>query len=113
MKRLLEQRKAEEISLTDEEIYVKLNLRVNAAGGIVVREECEKIRKEVDKAMNEAAEAKNEAISANEENKVKRHYLEKFLNTLGYKLFEFNMDEDFLKNLMKNTAKKKTRMKRK
>ncbi|KAL2934936.1 DExH-box ATP-dependent RNA helicase DExH3 [Bienertia sinuspersici] len=59
--------------------------------------------------MNEAAEAKNEAIGANEqnkiltkklknverENKVTRHYLEKFLNTLGYKLSEFNMDEDF------------------
>ncbi|KAL2934716.1 Autonomous transposable element EN-1 mosaic protein [Bienertia sinuspersici] len=71
--------------------------------------ECEKLRKEADKAMNEAAEAKKEAISANEqnkiltkklkdverENKVRRHFLEKFLNTLGYNLSEFNMDEDF------------------
>ncbi|KAL2896589.1 Tubulin-specific chaperone D [Bienertia sinuspersici] len=58
--------------------------------------------------MNEVAEAKKEAISANEqnkiltknlkdverENKVTMHYLEKFLNTLGYNLSEFNMDED-------------------
>ncbi|KAL2921351.1 Autonomous transposable element EN-1 mosaic protein, partial [Bienertia sinuspersici] len=71
--------------------------------------ECEKLRKEADKAMNEAAEAKKEAISANEqnkiltmklkdverENKVTRHFLEKFLNTIGYNLSDFNMDEDF------------------
>ncbi|KAL2930300.1 DNA primase [Bienertia sinuspersici] len=96
---------------------------------------CEKLRKEADKAMKEAAEAKKEAISANEqnkiltkklkdverENKVTRHFLEKFLNTLGYNLSEFNMDEDFEEsneeydneNLMKNTTMKKTRMKRK
>ncbi|KAL2937322.1 Galactose-6-phosphate isomerase subunit LacB [Bienertia sinuspersici] len=90
---------------------LKLNVRVNAIGGIVVREfsECEKIRKETDKAMNEAAKPKKEGISAIEQNKiltkklkdverenqVTRHYLEKFLNTLGYNLSEFNMDEDF------------------
>ncbi|KAL2900105.1 Flagellar L-ring protein [Bienertia sinuspersici] len=59
--------------------------------------------------MNEATEAKKEAISANEQNKIltkklkdvkmeykaTRHYLEKFLNTLGCNLSEFNMDEDF------------------
>ncbi|KAL2926968.1 Phosphate acetyltransferase [Bienertia sinuspersici] len=58
--------------------------------------------------MNEAAEAKKEAISANKqnkilnknlkdvkrENKVTRHYLEKFLNTLGCNFSKFNMDED-------------------
>ncbi|KAL2924077.1 DNA ligase [Bienertia sinuspersici] len=108
MKRLLKQRKAGEISLMDEEIYAKISLRVNATVGIVVRDECEKLRKEADKAMNEAAEAKKEAISANEQNKiltklkdveteykVTRHYLEKFLNTLGCNLSEFNMDKDF------------------
>ncbi|KAL2904454.1 Heat stress transcription factor A-3 [Bienertia sinuspersici] len=70
--------------------------------------ECVKLRKEADKAMDEAAEAKKESINANEqnkiltkklkdferENKVTRHYLEKLLNTLGYNLSEFNMDED-------------------
>ncbi|KAL2896849.1 ATP-dependent zinc metalloprotease FtsH [Bienertia sinuspersici] len=98
MKRLLEQRKAGEISLTDEEIYAKIKPKGKR-----------NIRDRPDKAMNEAAEAKNEAIGANEqnkiltkklknverENKVTRHYLEKFLNTLGYKLSEFNMDEGF------------------
>ncbi|KAL2924262.1 DNA primase [Bienertia sinuspersici] len=122
MKRLLEQRKAGEISLTDKEIYAKIkpkgkrNIRdrrtgvspsiTSLFGGF---SECEKLQKKADKAMNEAAEAKNEAIGANEQNKiltkklknverknkVTRHYLEKFLNTLGYKLSEFNMDEDF------------------
>ncbi|KAL2895068.1 Disks large-like protein 5 [Bienertia sinuspersici] len=122
MKRLLEQRKAGEISLTDEEIYAKIkpkgkrNCRdrrtgvspsiTSLFGGF---SECEKLRKEADKAMNEAAEAKKEAISANEqnkiltkklkdverENKVTRHFLEKFLNTIGYNLSDFNMDEDF------------------
>ncbi|KAL2937809.1 DNA primase [Bienertia sinuspersici] len=110
MKRLLKKRKAGEISLMDEEIYAKISLRVNATVGIVVREfsECEKLRKEADKAMNEAAEAKKEVISANEQNKiltklkdveteykVTRHYLEKFLNTSGCNLSEFNMDKDF------------------
>ncbi|KAL2937430.1 putative pyruvate phosphate dikinase regulatory protein [Bienertia sinuspersici] len=85
MKRLLEQRKAGEISLTDEEIYAKIkpkgkrnrrNRRTGVSplitslfGGF---SECEKLRKEADKAMNEAAEAKKEAISANEQNKVLR-----------------------------------------
>ncbi|KAL2896767.1 Autonomous transposable element EN-1 mosaic protein [Bienertia sinuspersici] len=122
MKRLLEQRKAGEISLTDEEIYAKIKPKgkrnsrdrhtgvspsiTSLFGGF---SECEKLRKEADKAMNEAAEAKKEAISANEqnkiltkklkdverENKVTRHFLEKFLNTIGYNLSEFNMDEDF------------------
>ncbi|KAL2895294.1 Heat stress transcription factor A-3, partial [Bienertia sinuspersici] len=122
MKRLLEQRKAGEISLTDEEIYAKIKPKgkrnsrdrrtgvspsiTSLFGGF---SECEKLRKEADKAMNEAAEAKKEAISANEqnkiltkklkdverENKVTRLFLEKFLNTLGYNLSEFNMDEDF------------------
>ncbi|KAL2942283.1 Proline-rich receptor-like protein kinase PERK5 [Bienertia sinuspersici] len=58
MKRLLEQRKEGEISLTDEEIYAKKpkgkrNSRDYRMG-----------------AMNEAAEAKKEAISANEQNKI-------------------------------------------
>ncbi|KAL2893423.1 putative beta-glucosidase I [Bienertia sinuspersici] len=95
----------------DEEIYAKLNLRVNTMVGIIVWEfsECEKLNKKADKAMSEAAKAKKEVINANEqnkiltkklkdverENKVTRHYLEKFLNTLGYNLSEFNMDEDF------------------
>ncbi|KAL2903721.1 Autonomous transposable element EN-1 mosaic protein [Bienertia sinuspersici] len=122
MKRLLEQRKAGEISLTDEEIYAKIKPKgkrnsrdrhigvspsiTSLFGGF---SECEKLRKEADKAMNEAAEAKKEAISANEqnkiltkklkdverENKVTRHFLEKFLNTIGYNLSDFNMDEDF------------------
>ncbi|KAL2903935.1 Protein Turandot F [Bienertia sinuspersici] len=122
MKRLLEQRKAGEISLMDEEIYAKIkpkgkrNCRdrrtgvspsiTSLFGGF---SECEKLRKQADKAMNEAAEAKKEAISANEqnkiltkklkdverENKVTRHFLEKFLNTIGYNLSDFNMDEDF------------------
>ncbi|KAL2942541.1 Autonomous transposable element EN-1 mosaic protein [Bienertia sinuspersici] len=113
---------AGEISLTDEEIYAKIKPKgkrnsrdrrtgvspsiTSLFGGF---SECEKLRKEADKAMNEAAEAKKEAISANEqnkiltkklkdverENKVTRHFLEKFLNTLGYNLSEFNMDEDF------------------
>ncbi|KAL2938941.1 Heat stress transcription factor A-3, partial [Bienertia sinuspersici] len=138
MKRLLEQRKAGEISLTDEEIYAKIkpkgkrNCRdrrtgvspsiTSLFGGF---SECEKLRKEANKAMNEAAEAKKEAISANEQNKfltkklkdvergnkVTRHYLEKFLNTIGYNLSEFNMDDDFEE--LKNTRMKKTRMKRK
>ncbi|KAL2905403.1 Sex-specific storage-protein 1 [Bienertia sinuspersici] len=61
------------------------------------------------KAMNKAVEAKKEAIRANEqnkiviknlkdvkrENKVTRHYLEMFLNTLSYDLSEFNMDKEF------------------
>ncbi|KAL2927212.1 Disks large-like protein 5 [Bienertia sinuspersici] len=122
MKRLLEQRKAGEISLTDKEIYAKIKPKgkrnsrdrhtgvspsiTSLFGGF---SECEKLRKEADKAMNEAAEAKKEAISANEqnkfltkklkdverENKVTRHFLEKFLNTIGYNLSDFNMDEDF------------------
>ncbi|KAL2930120.1 Caveolae-associated protein 1 [Bienertia sinuspersici] len=88
---------------------LKLNLRAKAIVGIVVRDECEKFQKEANKLMNEADEAKNKEISANDqnkiltkklrdverENKVTRHYLEKYLNTLGYNLFEFNMDEDF------------------
>ncbi|KAL2900927.1 Heat stress transcription factor A-3, partial [Bienertia sinuspersici] len=120
MKRLLEQRKAGEISLTDEEIYAKIKPKgkrnsrdhrtgvspsiTSLFGGF---SECEKLRKEADKAMYEAAEAKKEAISANEqnkiltqklkdverENKVTRHFLEKFLNTLGYNMSEFNMNE--------------------
>ncbi|KAL2928710.1 Immunoglobulin-like and fibronectin type III domain-containing protein 1, partial [Bienertia sinuspersici] len=119
MKRLLEQRKAGEISLTDEEIYAKIKPKgkrnsrdrhtgvspsiTSLFGGF---SECEKLRKEADKAMNEA---KKEAISANEqnkiltkklkdvkrENKVTRHFLEKVLNTIGYNLSDFNMDEDF------------------
>ncbi|KAL2895291.1 Laminin subunit beta-1 [Bienertia sinuspersici] len=83
MKRLLEQRKAGEISLTDEEIYAKIKPKgkrnsrdrrtgvspsiTSLFGGF---SECEKLRKEADKAMNEAAEAKKEAISANEQNKI-------------------------------------------
>ncbi|KAL2931573.1 Autonomous transposable element EN-1 mosaic protein [Bienertia sinuspersici] len=112
---------AGEISLTDEEIYAKIKHKgkrnsrdrhtgvspsiTSLCGGF---SECEKLRKEADKAMNEAAEAKKEAISANEqnkiltkklkdverENKVTRHFLEKFLNTIGYNLSEFNMDEE-------------------
>ncbi|KAL2930164.1 Protein pelota-like protein [Bienertia sinuspersici] len=99
MKRLLEQRKAGEISLTDEEIYAKIKPK----GKRNSRD------RQADKAMNEAAEAKKEAISSNEqnkiltkklkdverENKVTRHFLEKFLNTLGYNLSEFNIDLDF------------------
>ncbi|KAL2937150.1 Heat stress transcription factor A-3, partial [Bienertia sinuspersici] len=111
---------AGEISLTDEEIYAKIKPKgkrnsrdcctgvspsiTSLFGGF---SECEKLQKEADKAMNEAAEAKKEAISANEqnkilpkklkdverENKVTRHFLEKFLNTLGYNFSEFNMDE--------------------
>ncbi|KAL2923418.1 Heat stress transcription factor A-3, partial [Bienertia sinuspersici] len=111
-----------EISLTDEEIDAKIkpkgkrNRRDRRAGvspsitSLFGRfSKCEKLQKEVDKAMNEAAKAKKEAISANEqnkilnkklkdverENKVTRHYLEKFFYTLGYNLSEFNMDEDF------------------
>ncbi|KAL2930434.1 Protein pelota-like protein [Bienertia sinuspersici] len=107
MKMLPEQRKAGEISLTDEEIYAKIKPK----GNCNTRDcpDCEKLQKQVDKAMNEAAEAKKEAISTNvqnkiinkksedveRENKVTRHYLEKFLNTLGYNLSKFNMDEDF------------------
>ncbi|KAL2905423.1 Phosphate acyltransferase [Bienertia sinuspersici] len=113
---------AGEISLTDEEIYAKIKpkskcnsrdrrMRVSPSitslfGGF---RECEKLQKEADKAMNEATEAKKDAVSANEqnkiltkklrdverENKVIRHYLEMFLNTLGYNLSEFNMDEDY------------------
>ncbi|KAL2924889.1 Receptor-interacting serine/threonine-protein kinase 1 [Bienertia sinuspersici] len=79
MKRLIEQRKAGEISWTDEEIYAKIkpkgkrnnrdfHARVSPSitslfGGF---SECEKLRKEADNATNEAAEAKKEAISANE-----------------------------------------------
>ncbi|KAL2933507.1 Propionyl-CoA carboxylase biotin carboxylase and biotin-carboxyl carrier subunit, partial [Bienertia sinuspersici] len=59
MKRLLEQRKAGEISLTNEEIYANIKPKGKR-----------KLRKEADKAMNEAAEAKKEAISANEQNKI-------------------------------------------
>ncbi|KAL2893848.1 putative D-2-hydroxyglutarate dehydrogenase mitochondrial [Bienertia sinuspersici] len=122
MKRLLEQQKAGQICLTYEEIYVKIkpkgkcNSRDHRTGVIPSItslfggfSECEKLCKEADKAKNEAAEANKEAISANEQNKiftkklkdverdnkVIRHYLEKFLNTLGYNLSEFNMDEDF------------------
>ncbi|KAL2903567.1 Structural polyprotein [Bienertia sinuspersici] len=99
MKRLLEQRKAGEISLTDEEIYAKIKPKgkrnsrdrhtgvspsiTSLFGGF---SECEKLRKEADKAMNEAAEAKKEAISANEQNK---------FSLRSYNLSDFNMDEDF------------------
>ncbi|KAL2923121.1 Copper-transporting ATPase [Bienertia sinuspersici] len=83
MKRLLEQRKAREVSLTNEEIYAKIKpkgrcksrdrrmgvspLITSLFGGF---SESNKLRKEVDKAKNEAAEAKKEAISANEQNKI-------------------------------------------
>ncbi|KAL2896226.1 DNA primase [Bienertia sinuspersici] len=83
MKRLLKQRNAGEISLTDEEIYAKIkpkgkrNSRDRRTGvshsitSLFGRfSECEKLRKEADKAMNEAVEAKKEAISANEQNKI-------------------------------------------
>ncbi|KAL2933573.1 hypothetical protein RDABS01_016692, partial [Bienertia sinuspersici] len=95
MKRLLEQRKAGEISLMDEEIYAKIKPK----GKRNNKDRCTRLRKEADNAMNEAAEAKKKEISANEQSKfsirIPRHYLEKFLNTLGYNLFEFNVDEDF------------------
>ncbi|KAL2904255.1 Autonomous transposable element EN-1 mosaic protein [Bienertia sinuspersici] len=127
-----------EISLKDEEIYAKIKPKgkcnnrdrctgvsssiTSLFGGF---SECGKLRKEADKPMNEDAEAKKEAISANKqnkiltkklkdverENKVTRHFLEKFLNTLSYNLSEPNMDET-LKNLMKNTTMKKIRMKK-
>ncbi|KAL2922911.1 Stress response protein nst1 [Bienertia sinuspersici] len=84
MKRLLEQRKVGEISLTDEEIYAKIKPKgkhnsrdhrtgvspsiASLFGGF---RECEKLRKEADKVMNKAPEAKKEAISANEQNKIR------------------------------------------
>ncbi|KAL2925599.1 Anillin [Bienertia sinuspersici] len=122
MKRLLEQRKVGEISLTDEEIYAKIKPKgkhnsrdhrtgvspsiTSLFGGF---SECEKLRKEADKVMNKAPEAKKEAISANEqnkirikklkdverENKVTRHYFDEVLEYLDYNLSEFDMDENF------------------
>ncbi|KAL2894415.1 Autonomous transposable element EN-1 mosaic protein [Bienertia sinuspersici] len=110
IKRLLEQRKAGEISLTDEEIYAKIKPKgkrnsrdrhtgvspsiTSLFGGF---SECEKLRKEADKAMNEAAKLRRKQLlkDVERENKVTRHFLEKFLNTIGYNLSDFNMDEDF------------------
>ncbi|KAL2905029.1 hypothetical protein RDABS01_003739 [Bienertia sinuspersici] len=57
--RLLEQRKAGEISLMDEEIYAKIKLKGKHNN-----------RDRRMGAMNEAAEAKKEAISANEQNQI-------------------------------------------
>ncbi|KAL2942983.1 Serine/threonine-protein kinase TEL1 [Bienertia sinuspersici] len=107
-----------EISLTNEQIYAKFkpkdkrnnmdrHTRVSPSitslfGGF---SECQNLRKEANKAMNEAAEAKKELKDVERENKVTRHYLEKFLNTLGYNLT--------LKNLMNNTTMKKIRTTRK
>ncbi|KAL2925690.1 Argininosuccinate lyase [Bienertia sinuspersici] len=116
MKRLLEQRKAGEISLTDEEIYAKIkpkgkrNCRdrrtgvspsiTSLFGGF---SECEKLRKEADKAMNEAAELRRKQLVLMSKTK---------FSLRSYNLSDFNMDEDF-EDLMKNTTMKKTRMKRK
>ncbi|KAL2942988.1 Adenine deaminase [Bienertia sinuspersici] len=75
MNRLLEQRKAGEISLTDEEIYAKIKPKgkcnsrycrmgvcpsiTSLFGGF---SECEKLRKEVDKAMNEALKLRRKQL---------------------------------------------------
>ncbi|KAL2934940.1 3-phenylpropionate/cinnamic acid dioxygenase subunit beta [Bienertia sinuspersici] len=80
MKKLLEQRKAGEISLMDEEIYAKIKSKgkrnsrdrrtgvspsiTSLFGGF---SESEKLQKEADKEMNEAAEAKKEASKYDDE----------------------------------------------
>ena len=120
IKRLVEQRKAGENNLTDEEIYAKVKPKGKRGGhdrhiGISPTitslfggfSESEKFRKEAEEAKIEASKAKKEMVEANEknallvkelegikkENKITRYYLEKFVNDLGYDLAEFDMEQ--------------------
>ncbi|KAL2904291.1 DNA ligase [Bienertia sinuspersici] len=99
MKRLLKQRKARDISLTDEEIYCKITQKdlanVKSFEKKPIRQLMKllKLRRKRSVLMSKKILTKK-LKDAETENKVTRQFLEMFLNNLGYDLSEFNIDDD-------------------